>query len=701
MGEKMKIRTVHITNFRKIIDAKINMEDSITVIAGANNSGKTSLAELFNAAFGNQKGRFRREDVPVQKCREWSEKVYPVFAAAFQSGKNQDENLNDIFSRIESAEKPEDALLIPPVALKIQVDYDENQDDIRYFADYIMEFSPDNTSFYFIYQYGINLQAFRKAVDIAYEKLSMRFQKLSGDPDKDQRTIRMIQEMLIDLYVSACEETAWFADCDYTNTVSMDVVAFKGLFHYQHIAAGRSLADESSDKMRLLSRDMIDIAEHEEHWQDLTRELPDQIVQPIQDSHIQEKVRESSIQSLNDAMDAISQTNGGQAGNIAIDMDISEDTIRSLLRNIIHAKFQTGDQTGDYYLSESSQGLGYSNLIYIHLQLLKYKKEIDPFAVNFFVIEEPESHMHPQMQNVFAQYLFQYYEKENQMQGLLTTHSHEVVRMTTIPQLRVLRQLSPFHCQLFDLHQFYDTLQAGSDKELLEFYDWFYTINFPDIVFADKIILYEGDTERMLIKSALQSDAFAALRNQYVSFVQVGGAYGYRYRFIIDFLGIKSVIITDLDYDVDATTESDILASRSTNWTINQFASSNLSNPTPTIQMLYDWKTKSNPVVISDTICLAFQGHEDGLARTLEEAMLAKRYSLTALDKQTRDKWEKRRKDDGLQFVIPRGDACNIRAIVSSTSKAKTDFMYSVILGRLAEDMLPNYIKEALLWLMQ
>ena len=81
--------------------------------------------------------------------------------------------------------------------------------------------------------------------------------------------------------------------------------------------------------------------------------------------------------------------------------------------------------------------------------------------------------------------------------------------------------------------------------------------------------------------------------------------------------------------------------------------------------------------------------------------MLAKRYQVTVLENQTQNVWKKRRKDDGLKFVIPRSAECNIRSIVSHMSESKTDFMYSVILGNLSEAMLPNYIKEALLWLMQ
>jgi len=53
-----------------------------------------------------------------------------------------------------STGKPEDAILISPITLKIQVDYDKEQDDIRCFADYIMELAPQNSSFFFLESVG-------------------------------------------------------------------------------------------------------------------------------------------------------------------------------------------------------------------------------------------------------------------------------------------------------------------------------------------------------------------------------------------------------------------------------------------------------------------------------------------------------------------------------------------------------------------
>ena len=117
------------------------------------------------------------------------------------------------------------------------------------------------------------------------------------------------------------------------------------------------------------------------------------------------------------------------------------------------------------------------------------------------------------------------------------------------------------------------------------------------------------------------------------------------------------------------------------------------------MQALYSWKDSSE-CIVSNNICLEFQGQTDGYARTLEEAMLAKRYNVSDLDTKTKEEWTSLRENDKLRFVIPqKADSYSIRTIVQHTSKNKTDFMYSVILNKLADTMLPNYIEEGLMWL--
>ena len=445
---------------------------------------------------------------------------------------------------------------------------------------------------------------------------------------------------------------------------------------------------------------MIEIASEEDDWNELLSTLPDEIIQPIQEANIQEKVRSTSLDSLRNTMESITKTNGGHTGNIIIDMTVTEDSIQTLLKNITCAKYQMEG----YCLKESSQGLGYSNLIFIHLQLEKFKKTVDPLLINFFVIEEPESHMHPQMQHVFTEYLLDFFKNHNDIQGCITTHSHEVIHATSFSKLRVLRQPENFNCKIYDLRQFYDSISdPKQDSELPQFYDWFFTINFPDIIFADKIILYEGDTERMLIKTLLLSDKFTTLRNQYISFIQVGGAYAFNYVPIIKFLEIKTAILTDLDYDKNLLKIDDILSSRTTNSAINMFSEEILGTKEPTIKELYSWQKKEeehNSIIVDKIIYLAFQGKDEGYSRTLEEAMLSKYLKINSFDTKQKNFWKDIRNNSKLKFTIPsKGDEFSIRDIVLHTANGKTDFMYSVILNNRINDMLPDYIIKALTWL--
>ena len=122
------------------------------------------------------------------------------------------------------SENPENEMLLTPIEVLIQVDYDSADDDIRNFADYIMELDPDNSSFYFIYRFELDKDLLRKSLDSEYEKLRNRFDKLVGDDDKDAEGIRIIKEMLIQMYTDSCKDAAFFSDKAYSNIVPMDMV---------------------------------------------------------------------------------------------------------------------------------------------------------------------------------------------------------------------------------------------------------------------------------------------------------------------------------------------------------------------------------------------------------------------------------------------------------------------------------------------
>ena len=715
----MRLESITVENYRQFEEAKLTFDKGITILAGANNSGKTSLINLIKNVFVDDKVEYSVSDIPAKYIREWVEWAYPVFNSFFTGGKTIEQVDVELVNNIIPKDKSIPAHLMKMTRVKIHVSYNPETDDIKYFADYIMDLDENMHDFHFLYKYEIKRSKFVRKIINNFSKIKRRFYEIEEDKrnltdpldEKAMNNIavkeRCLKQLIVQLYVQSTVSCVYYCDKNYRNNCKFDELkAFRQLFQFCFIKASRPLDDDESDHSHLLSKQMIKMVKLDDSWNELIERLPDELLKPIQEQEIDKIVRDTSLKSLKDTIAALEKTNGGKSGELMLDMQVTEDDISNLLQSITTAAYNVDG----YYLGESSQGLGYSNMIYIHLQLKEYEKSIDSLKVNMFFLEEPESHMHPQMQQVFIRYLLNYYQSK--IQGLITTHSNEMVRVAGISHLRVIRHAEYFKSDLYDLSLLLYELKESdelSDNELADFFDWFFEIGYSEIVFADKAIFYEGDTERLFIRKVMTLDKYKKLGQQYVAFIQVGGAYAKNYEKLIRLLGIKSLIITDIDYRKEEICKADICNSESTNDTIKHFYSLNHSKESPSVANLYAWKAaKGN--IFDGLINICFQTDKDGYARTLEEAMLNRYFSMDVSTMFKKKDWKKKRKDSKLKFSIPRkkgkqivsdDDIISIRDILESTSGNKIDFMYSVIMNGYVEMMIPEYIDRGLTWLME
>lgn len=727
----MKLKLLDIYNYRQFIHQSIYMEDGITFLAGANNSGKTSIIELMNRLFGETSVKISTNDLPVEMYNKWIEDCENLIRDSYGTAKEKKEFIKMLQDKlIGSVDNPTEfskQIEQGSMKVKLEIGY-EKEDIIELFSPYLMDLDEKTYRFYFLYQYKFIPNLFINLLDKQFEKCERTLKGILEKKETEEGKENSNEEAKLEQFVIHILEQCYrgqyfYADKNYENLQKIEEPKdFYKLFHYKHIWANRDMPDEKGDKKKKnISTAMIDFI-GKEKWERVFEEGPDSIMDLIYKVDIQGNITANLLGELNAVMTDISQTNGGRKEAIVIEPDVTDADIKELLQNVSKAKYKI--EGYQYYFGEETQGLGYSNMIYMHLQLQKYLKELEDEEqkkkVNFFVIEEPEAHMHPQMQKEFVRYLLKMY-KDKKMQGIVTTHASEVVRIAGISAIRVVRKTPQiFEKRICDMCMFLNDLNLNK-KDIENEYNILYQINFADIIFADKVIMFEGDTERMYLKRLLQRTEYRALEQQYIAFVQVGGAYTHWYRELIEFLKIKTLILTDIDYEKQEKTIDKIKESYTSNGGLKDYYLHQKEKTKDTsklkIKDLYEWQNMGENK-IGDYIMVSFQGEKDGCTRTLEEAMLAKLYDLNIEDTLSRVDWEKKQEDSRLQFKIPKSNNKNfeqeigkteileqtneklsVREIVSATSSYKTDFIYSVLLNEKEKDVLPSYIEEGLKWL--
>ncbi|MBV7264026.1 AAA family ATPase [Photobacterium sp. WH24] len=241
--------------------------------------------------------------------------------------------------------------------------------------------------------------------------------------------------------------------------------------------------------------------------------------------------------------------------------------------------------TAGFCLPEKYNGLGYQNLISMIFNLIRFRDEwmrvgkagkreensskpIEP--LHLMLIEEPEAHLHAQVQQVFIKKAYSVLRAHTDLgnkeqfstQMLVSTHSSHITHEVDFTGLRYFRrkqvsavQEVPYACvvnmsAVFGLEP--RRRPKGQDPEeqkrieTAQFATRYLRTTHCDLFFADAAILIEGPAERMLVPHFIRHH-HPELDRSYISLLEIGGSHAHRLRPLIEALGIPTLIITDLD----------------------------------------------------------------------------------------------------------------------------------------------------------
>lgn len=390
---------------------------------------------------------------------------------------------------------------------------------------------------------------------------------------------------------------------------------------------------------------------------------------------------------------------------------------------------QAGQTSINLYLPEDSNGLGYQNLISMVFRLMAFRdswmrvgkaqSKVSDDAIipplHLVLIEEPEVHLHTQVQQVFIRQAHKILRNHVQLgtssnfvtQMVVSTHSSHIAQECHFDCLRYFRRLPasenaiPTSCVVNIGEAF------GGEQETKRFVTRYLKVTHCDLFFADAAILIEGPAERILVPHFVNSHGeFDKLAESYITWLEIGGSHAHKLRSLIEKIGLTTLIVTDIDSQDEAG--SSAVPARGANYTTRNHTLKTwwpeveeldalLDKPEDEKSKKYDAEQFALRVAYQCPIEIEFKGAAaEALAYTLEDAIVVANIELFAT-----------LPGKGLiaKFRTAIADSPNFGVLSAAMKDAlkggsKAEFALDLLEIDSPGDLKPpKYIREGLLWL--
>lgn len=520
----MYISKLTIKNYRTFKNFSIRLKP-LTLIIGEKNIGKSNLLDSIGLIFGQDISFFKRRVLEVADFN------YDV--------------LINFKKQILDFSIPIDRILFPEISIEATLmDWNDNQEAV--ICDWYSNTNLTEASLRYVFAPSSN---FNRLEELKQQRKFIEDYKKEKTPEVYDDLLESAKLDLINFPISKYHYNIFGGSSDaLTNTYHLNQLKFELLDALRDACSELVASHNSKLLFRILN------SKEENEYQDLKGQLVG-----LQKAINENKSLQDIKQGISTQLDKISLKTDDTSN--LVDLIFTLPDVSDLLKKISLIY-------GDNPIKIERNGTGRNNLLFISL-VLSYIEDVTRAQSAYFRVvglEEPESHLHPNLQDHLAHNIESLIKITGQkdfrkdIQLLITSHSTHITTKIDFENTVVLYESNNEIISHYIFDGFSDT--ALGEKQIKYLNKYLDAVN-ANLFYSRKIILVEGISEKLLVPLFFKIITNHSTEKSSCCVISVNGlAFSYFLEIIKNGFFQKCLVLTDSDSDTKTRDRAGSLATK-------------------------------------------------------------------------------------------------------------------------------------------